>query len=242
MAPACKARRLLAFLKYQEHCGILNPLLMKRYFKTICAALLLIACQAVYAQTYQSIEGTTLKELKPADVAGSPFLNDEWARGTVTTDRTRYHNLKLKYDLSHDQVIFAGANDQPTAFAEHVNKFTIDTMVFASGFPAAGLQRQDAYYQVLADGRVKLLKHDARIIRENKAYGMATVTREFRDVMVYYVFKNGEMIAVKPDKKDITAILVDKSAAISSYLHSHKINFRDDADLSALFNYYNGLN
>ncbi|MES2275570.1 MAG: hypothetical protein V4592_06085 [Bacteroidota bacterium] len=214
---------------------------MKIFKGLVLTIALLTGGIAAKAQFYQDIQGNAIKENKSADTEGSPYLLDNWTAGSATVEKGRYDNIKLKYDIKNDQLIFAGKDDVPMGFADPVKKFSINNRNFANGFPAIGAQGKDSYYEVLSDGKVKLLKHYAKHIEENKTYGSAAVTREYTGIETYYVFKDDKMSAIKPDRKNISDLTADKAAQIDTYLKTNKVNFKNDASLGQLFDYYNGL-
>lgn len=217
---------------------------MKTCFKLLLAlcCFCTVTARAQQLSTYSHMDGMAVKEVKPEDVEGSPFLNDDWQQGALTTDKGQgFTDVMLKYDIHNDQLLFRGADGQPMAFADGVKTFTLGKAVYANGFPAVGAQGSRSYYQVLADGKVKLLKRTGKIIEETKSYGSTTSSRSFRKVEAYFIFKDDKMETFKPDKKSVTALLADKATQISAYADSHKINYKNDSDLGALFAYYNSL-
>ncbi len=214
---------------------------MKNFVRSIVFIFLFPAVSA-NAQTYYSdIQGKAIKETRAEDATGSPYLTDSWATGSATIAKGTYNNMKLKYDLKNDVPVFASKDNVAMSFAEPVNRFTINTMTFANGFPAIGAQMKDSYYEILSDGKIKLLKHLAKHIEETKTYGSATANREYVTTEAYYVFKNDKMSAIKPDKKAVLGLMTDKAAQIDDYLKANKVNFKSDADLGKLFDKYNSL-
>lgn len=212
---------------------------MKIFVRSFLIIALLITASARAQSYYSDIQGKALKEARADDAEGSPYLLDGWATGSATISKGTYDNMKLKYDLKNDAPVFASKDNAPMNFAEPVKRFTINNRTFANGFPAIGAQMKDSYYEVLSDGKTKLLKHLAKHIEETKTYGAATANREYVATEAYYVFKNDKMSAIKPDKKAVLALMADKAAQIDDYLKANKVNFKNDADLGKLFDKYN---
>jgi hypothetical protein len=214
---------------------------MKAYVKTLLTLFFITAGYTAKAQVYQDLAGTPVKESKPADVEGSPYLSDTWTEGTVTTAKGTYKNVRLKYDMSSDQVVFASKNDDALAFADPVKEFTLTDEIFTNGFPPIGAQDKKSYYQVLAEGKIALLKRRAKHIQETKTYGSASVNREFVTINSYFVFKDNKIDVIKPDKKTIMALMTDKAEQMDAWVKANKVSFKSDEDLGKLFEYYNTL-
>jgi uncharacterized spore protein YtfJ len=214
---------------------------MKSFIRLVLTIGLFTASITAKAQFYQDIQGKAIKENKDEGVDGSPYMADSWAVGSASVEKGTYNNIKLKYDLKNDIPVFAGKDDAPMNFADPVKTFTINHKTFANGFPAIGAQGKNSYYEVISAGKVKLLKHYAKRIQENKTYGTNATTREYIATEAYYVLKNDQINLLKPDKKAILEIMADKAAQIDSYLKTNKVNFKNDESLKQLFDYYNGL-
>ncbi|QKJ32098.1 hypothetical protein HQ865_20795 [Mucilaginibacter mali] len=215
--------------------------MMKRNYRLVFTTILLAVSIAGKAQFYQDIKGNAIKENTSADVEGSPYLSKDWADGSVTVDKGVYKDLKLKYDLKDDAVIFAGKDNAPMNFSDPVKRFSLNGRVFANGFPVVGPQGKNAYYEVLSDGKTKLLKHYVKHIQESKTYGSAAVNREYVQTETYFVFNDGKMIPAKADRKTLLDIFADKTAQLDAYAKANKINFKKDTDLGKLVDYYNSL-
>lgn len=199
--------------------------------------------QHLKAQYYLTNEGRPIRQYITdlGNVDGTIFLNKEWALSSITSARdTIYKNVRLKYDVYHDKPLFALAGDEMMEFKEPIKEFTINEMLFANGFPVVDTLGRQSYYQVLGSGKTKLLKHLCKRIQESKGYNSPPSLR-FIDSEGWYLFKDGQMIAVKPDKKAILTALGNKTNELNEYLSSHKVNFKKDTDLETFIAYYNRL-
>lgn len=226
---------------------------MKKHLYICCLAGLLVAAgygvkaQIIDANYYLDAQGKPFRNAgnyNLDDIEGSMFFYDKWTIGDVTNaDGTMLKNVKLKYSVYGDQLIFAAANGEMVALDKPARRFTLNTVVFASGFPAVDNFTTNTYYQLIYDGKTKLLKHTSKTVTEIKG-GYSTsskVTRQFTTTETWYVLKNENMIKIKPDKKTVLAALDDKAAGINTYLAANKVNFKNDADLARLLDHYNSL-
>lgn len=112
--------------------------------------------------------------------------------------------------------------------------------VFEKGFdPIEGLD-QNNFYQVLADGKLRLLM-DTKFATETKqVYGTGAVTTT--DKLINFYAATGTKL-IKITKEDqVLALMADKTTEVNAFIKKERTKFRKQADLEKLFNYYNQLN
>jgi hypothetical protein len=198
------------------------------------------------------IQGRPYMEKSDTEIEGNPYLIPDWVIGSVLLGNGKTGTLKLKYNIAKDELSFENPADTSSLnFVDVVKSFTLNPfkidesnllpLVFDSGFPAIDNQTTATYYQVIGDGKAKLLKHYKKKIEVNKAFNSATSTQTFVLADNYYLLVNGQMSKIKPSQKTITAALKDKETQLKTYLKTNSINYRSDADLAKLFGYYNSL-
>jgi len=136
---------------------------------TVIIVLFILTGVKIFAQNgtvITDIKGLDVKETDP-DVQGTPYLFDEWTPGSAISETgNTYADLKLKYDIRFNQVIFLSTDEKPMGFAQPLNSFVINNMHFSKGFPPVDLQTGSTFYQLLTDGKVKLLKYFRKVIEE----------------------------------------------------------------------------
>ncbi len=206
-----------------------------------------LACLTTKAQYMQDVNGKPLMSGKYVDVVGTPYLFENWTKGEVTlTDGKIHKDLDLKYDQLEGIVFFKGKNGADLGFTSPVKSFILYPNNVAMNFilvPEIKEVDKDPYFEVLSEGKkVKFLKKTMKVIREGKGYGSATTTRTFAENTNYYLLKaDGTYTKVKKDKKAIIASLSDKSTEVEQYIKDNKTNFKEDASVAAVINYYNTL-
>jgi hypothetical protein len=111
--------------------------------------------------------------------------------------------------------------------------------VFEKGFDVIDNLNQNNFYQVLADGKAKLLM-DTKFATETKmVYGTGAVTTT--DKLINYYGAIGSKI-IKVSKEDnLLSLMEDRSAEMAAFIKKEKIKVKRQADLEKLFNYYNQL-
>ncbi|MXV15389.1 hypothetical protein [Hufsiella ginkgonis] len=214
----------------------------------LIASLLFIGVNGVKAQGFVTdINGKPVLTKNYSEVQGDPNLYKDWVNGLVKFNEGKpYRYDKLNYDQLNDNLLFLSKTGEPFNFIDPVSEFTLssgmmENQTFRNNYPAAKNTTEKSFFQVLADGKVQFLKRSIKSIIETKEYN-STAVKTFVPVISYYIFKSGQMIPVKKDKKIILAVLSDKAAALEKYIDSEKISFKDDSDISKLIGYYNTIN
>ena len=227
---------------------------MNFFFKGIlCSALITLSIKS-YGQQYvvmQDASGQVVSEHNYIDIEGSPYLGTEWFKGNlILANHKTYKDIDLKYDEVKDKVFTKGVNNELIALVDQVTEFSLKypimgettSRTFRLGYPNIAGTTAASYFEVLADGKTQLLKRSVKVVRENKEYNSATITRSFEESIKYYLFSNGNGTLVKNDKKSVLAVLASKQEELERYSKDNKLNLKTDADFTKLIVYYNTLN
>jgi hypothetical protein len=184
-------------------------------------------------------------------VTGDPYLVNDWTSGFVILDNNQKASATLKYDINSNIVLFQGKNGETWQLKDNFKGFTLantnnvlsnlDPLIFDNGFPNKGKQTPATFYQLIADGKVKLLKYYKKNIDEHREYPSAITTKTFKAAHAYFVFSNNQLTEIKPNKKSLLKLFNEHSAEIEVYLKDNNINLKSDADLKKLFTWYNSL-
>ena len=204
------------------------------------------------AQYLKDQEGKEYMLKSYTEVDGSPFLINNWVPGLVTMANGQTNTALLEYDLVADELLFRSPKDSSAmSFVNPVRSFNLNEpsieesdltpLVFSNGYPAIDKQTTASFYQVIADGKTKLLKHYRKIIRVDKAFNSATAVKTFFLTEEYYLFANNKMTKIKPSQKVILTTLADKGALLQKYMSTNAMNYKSDDVLAKLFSYYNSL-
>jgi hypothetical protein len=182
-----------------------------------------------------------------SNLEGSPYFNADWAKGDVKfANSPEQRGRSIKYDEIKDALLTQMAENKIGEFDEPVIAFTITnsdgSIANFSQFPGNGKLSDQAYFQVLSDGKVKLLKKNAKAISEyKKDIGSAVTTREAVDNIDYYLLINGKAVRFKKDKKSVESALGNKQAELDTYIKANSLNLKNDDDLIRLIVQYNSL-
>jgi len=207
----------------------------------------------VNAQYIHDYQGKAYVEQSYTDVQGEPYLLSNWVDGEVELAGNKPISAKLKYDLVKDELLFQNPKDSSAmVFVNTVKGFSLgpfkidesnlSPLIFSSGYPAVEDQTPASFYQVIADGKVKLLKRYQKRIRTDQAFNSATVTKTFEMTgPFYYTVTDNKITRLKPAQKTVAAVLADKTDQVQTFIKTNKIDFKSDRDLAKLFTYYNSL-
>ncbi|HTL08385.1 MAG TPA: hypothetical protein VL307_09025 [Chitinophagaceae bacterium] len=174
---------------------------------------------------------------------GHPFFKDKApGSGSVTYDDVYYENVMLQYDEVQEVIIVHDTsrliqllNPRITAFTVYDNQFvrvvkdSLNPVLVRTGF-----------YNVLYNGKVKLLKREEKTIREDVTTG--ALLRFIETQTYYYIEKDGVYQAIK-SKNSINTVFADKRKELRQFAKKNKLNYRKDRDtmLTRLTAYYDQL-
>lgn len=223
---------------------------MKRFIFLTVLALLVINVKAQFTGANSSVDLTILdtrvKEMgKYADVkTGVPFVLKDWSVGAITANgKVQKEELMLKYDEVDDELLVKGEGNSVKKFSLPIEAFTIKdgskTRVFVSGFKPTKNANSSAYYEVIADGKVKLLRKNFKKISEYKEYSGATAKVIKDDVQYFIVASDNQPTPIKLDQKSILEVLSDKGAVVEEHIKANKLNLKKENDVVLLFQFYN---
>ena len=190
-------------------------------------------------------------ENRYADVNGSPYFDVEYKFSKIILNNgPKFVNIKTKINLVTQQTVFITANEMEAYLeAGRVKEITyadtsttgITLYKFQTGFPPAGKQTVNNFYQVIAEGRCSFLKSVTKNISERKSELSGEISKDFETTENYYLFVKGEMKSLKKDKTFILLQLADKQDQINQFIQPNKINYKNAVDLAKLFTFYNTL-
>lgn len=212
---------------------------------TVITLFMFSGVQAQYAITLDNIDGRPLYANLHGDVQGEPLLFKDWTLATVHLENgDRLKNVKVKYDLIDDLLIFTDKKDQLFYFRHKVKEFWLHPegeadMHFKAGYPAFDGQTGDNFYQVVVNGSIPLLKSRKKTVQESQVYGGTTTQRLLHDVETWMVYNEGKLIKIRKNKNSILEAVDKDSAVLNELFSKNKYNLRKDEDLIALFRDYN---
>ena len=195
----------------------------------------------IVPQDYQLIETmdnfqlnkVRTKERKPAfarnNIVGSPFLNDEFIKGTVyTTTKQKYMDLPLRYNAYKDELEFITSDGQLKALSkpEIVEKvdFGNYNMVY---IPYANAKKtHHGFFIVLEEGWASLYSRSVIIFNKADkpaAYQEAKPARFVLKPNAYYIRIGLEQAKKVDRKKELIDVFPDYNNEIETFIKKYKI-------------------
>ncbi|RZK43234.1 MAG: hypothetical protein EOO90_04525 [Pedobacter sp.] len=235
---------------------------MKHYKKIAYTALTVVAvaCQlnSAFAQsrmpegninvpmTTNDITFKVWRESAYSQLAGTPYLSNEWGKGILKFGNNSIINgVELKYDQIGDALLFKNSAGETMELSDPILEFKIEVPkktgaelhLFRAGFKPVGKNDELTRYEVLSDGNVKFLKRTVKTVVEEKEYNSSTTLKKIVDNHYYYVVKP-DQAPVQVSKSDIVDAIGDKKSELTAYIKSQKLNLKKESDILKVFEYY----
>jgi len=141
-------------------------------------------------------------------IAGNPFLVRGWSDGSVRFSSGRsVRQFKLKFDCAKNQLLlqFSGstfaAESKVSEFVLYPKGFKNDSMIFRKGFPAFETANAETFYQVLAEGKLSLLKLCVRVVVEEAKLIKSERQRRYEEREDYFLMMNGVLAKIGMENK-----------------------------------------
>lgn len=193
------------------------------------------------AQFMTDVNGRPVKELIYTDIDGSPYLRDEWSVGLIRTKSGKSQQLaRVRYDAYQDELEYDQAGKY-FRLASEISEFSCIDGTFRNGYSEIDNHTKNSFYQVLYDGKTKVLKKIAVRVIAEKPYGSATDVKRFLKEETLYLAINGELKAIKKDKKAILLVLIDKKDQLETFIKDQKLKLSNEDDILKVVEKYDTL-
>lgn len=220
---------------------------MKNIFICITLCFSLLNANAQLLQLQDPVSSKNYNPDKYTGIRGTPFLQDKWIHGTVTTNLGVYTDLELKIDL-YENAVFFNKQDEPFELIDKILEVTlfpkwpdtVNKMVFVKGMSQGGI-RADQYVQVLVGtGNVQLYRSDIKQVSEMSEIN-AGMVKTFANNSRYYLKKGDQFKFIKLSKEEVMPFFNDKDAAINGVITEKRLNLKKESDLILAVQAYNSL-
>lgn len=231
---------------------------MKKYWVTvifICLFTGIITAQTNYElrqamdlfKTNKMILDDSRGLLTEKDIQGSPYLDDNFVKGSVyTTSKTEYVDVPLRYNIYNDQIEFKTGDNKVLALAapESVDKIEFGNykIVYIPFSVAKKVRR--SFFVVLAEGKASLFEKPRVTLKEATdagAYQEAKPAEFVRNTDEYYIRVGEDLAKLVGNKKDLLEIFPDKQKQLEAFIKKQKIKPNKPESLKELVEYYNSL-
>jgi hypothetical protein len=187
--------------------------------------------------------GSLYKGVELTFEKGSPFfISDKTSSGSVVYDSIYYPNLSIFYE-DYRQILVVVDHAFPLRLVnEKVSAFTLADHHFEYVF--SDLNRgipNGGFYEVLYNGRSRLLKHTSKKIREvlSSSEGIRRYMDEFDN---YYIRGRGSYFNIS-SKRELFNFAGDHKKEIQRFIRKNKLDLKNDKDntLSQVAAYYDQI-
>ena len=218
--------------------------------KMIICILLCFGLQNVQAQLLQLQDPVSNKNFNPekyAGIRGTPFLQEKWVHGSVTTNLGVYNDLELKIDL-YDNILFFNNGGEPFELIDKIVEVKLfpkwpdnkNELLFIKGLSQAGI-KPEQYIQVLVGtGAVQFYRSDIKQVSEMSEIN-AGMVKTFANASRFYIKKGDQFKLIRLNKEDVMSFLIDKDAAINAVITEKKLNLKKEGDIAQAIQAYNSL-
>lgn len=229
--------------------AIFERLIMRNYFIALLVGVLNFTAGAQFVIATDNVTGLPMTAKVFDKSKSNPYLYSETFNGKVVlADGKDMGNLNLLYDLELDIPLFIDAkgnflklNKTPLAF-----EFTTPEnglQVYKRGYPAMDKYTNDTFYQVLAEGKMQLVKKPKKSFTESTPYGTVGVVKQAIVTDTYYLSDGQQLKKIGKDPKALINALKDKKAVLTDSLATLKSkNLRNEEMMVLLLRIYNASN
>lgn len=154
-------------------------------------------------------------------------------------------NSKFKLNLQENRLFYLdndGVTEMEVSSTLKRIEFELTdgtNVIFEKGFPSFDRFSENSYYEVLVEGKAKLLKIIKFTEVEATQYAGMPIKSIEKEIIYCGFSKNGFLKISKPE--NMLAICSDKSKEVQEFIQKGNLKVKKQSDLEQIVNYYNGL-
>lgn len=203
--------------------------------------------QMDFFNTYKAGRGDVKTVLEQNDIKGTPFLNDDFIKGTIyTASEQKYVDLPLRYNIYNDELEFKTPEGEVLALGtpDIIEAVEYGNFVMVYLPYTDNTKVKKGYFKVIHPGDVSLFSKYVVAFKEAgepNAYDNAKPAEFARRPDVYYI-KIGEAQAKKVgSKKELLAAFPKHQKEVADFVKKNKVKSSNPDKLKSLISYYNTL-
>lgn len=185
--------------------------------------------------------------LTESDIEGSPYLNDEFVKGTVfTIQKQQFVDVSLRYNIFNDQMEFKTQDGEVQAIAtpEIVEKVNMGDIQMVYLPYSISKKIKNGFFTVIEEGKASLyLKHEIYFQKavEPGAYKEAEPAKFENRPDEFFIRVGSAEAKLVDNKKDLLDAFPDKQNEIEKFVKQNKIKPNNSENLLEVIRYYNSL-
>jgi len=175
-----------------------------------------------------------------SEIQGSPFLSEEFLKGTViTTNGLVITNVPLKFNLHTQEFVSKSKMDTDILLDERqYSEIILPYDGREISFKRVNSEKPSVFYEVLFENaEVTVYKEYYATIKEATSNGISSTSKKFSQRERFFVMQeNGLAEKTRLKKKTLLALLPsDMAREMEHYANVNDIDFRSEADFIRLF-------
>ncbi len=178
-------------------------------------------------------------------IQGYPYLQDKWTKTAflLSENGAMSDTVLAKFDIYANEVLYVNTkNDTMWVLKEKVSAFFfIDDSLKFKKVKVAGKEDFLQYYDDA--GKITLLVKHKKILSKGGqgiGYNSGEVFDEFTKMRnEFFLFKENNLYAVKPDADDIARVLNLDEKKLTSYIKKEKLKLKKTTDFQRLIDWLN---
>ncbi len=179
----------------------------------------------------------------PPNIEGSPYLTDDFVKGTVFIENEKPYTAMMRYNAYQDEIQVQGSDGISSLFKRDYVWAVIGGQTFKIEDYKSRSGTTKGYFIEMNQGKVRLLKRIVHIFREGQEASSTysqDIPPRFDQEVTYYLAREGSPAEeVRLRKKDILNYLGSKEA--ESFVKENKIRLKTEGEVISLLNHYNTL-
>jgi hypothetical protein len=224
---------------------------MKHIFKSLSFCCLLCIPQLLKAQTLnnfslkdigQSVLMVTDGNGKMVNMGvdmenyGTPFFDTEFLPANIVlATGQRYENVLVKINLLSNEVIYKTPEGKELAVLPPIKQVELNKngnlLFFEYGFPVYEKQSQKTIYQVLAKGKMSLIKYFFVQVTEAKPYSSATMLRTIEQFPKLFLYDQSMSLKKAPkSNEDLLSLYKEDATKIQTILQKNNLKIKKEED------------
>ncbi len=167
---------------------------------------------------------------------GTPFFDAEFLPASIVlVSGQRYENVLVKINLLSNEVIYKTPEGKELAVLPLIKQVELNKngnlLFFEYGFPVYEKQNQKTIYQVLAKGKVSLLKYFFVQVTEAKPYSSATMLRTIEQFPRLFLYDQSMSLKKAPkSNEDLLSLYKADATKLQSILQKNNLKIKKEED------------
>lgn len=167
---------------------------------------------------------------------GTPFFDTEFLPASIVlVSGQRYENVLVKINLLSNEVIYKTPEGKELAVLPPIKQVELNKngklLFFEYGFPVYEKQNQKTIYQVLAKGKISLIKYFFVQVTEAKPYSSATMLRTIEQFPKLFLYDQSLSLKKAPkSNEDLLSLYKEDATKIQGILQKNNLKIKKEED------------